>query len=287
MKALSLLLFISLSALGQDYTLYQPENDHYRSYTREELSQRMGGASELLSQYACNERDELDVFWPALRSNSMGHSLTIQLYKSEEKIIYREGVFYTLSGEIQTDLSNVFVSYVADALKKIEEIPEGRILLRELERSYFPLTIALGNNMFNPKDDAGRSYHGIYRANALSIFSQGRMTSEEVPFNNIGAGGTIGWNPKTTVVLPHIALAHEMYHAFDSIRGLLDLRFVQGKDFEFVSVSEYRAVYFENLARKTSGIPYRTHYGEDQTGSGVLDEHGEPRRMPSPCLKDI
>jgi hypothetical protein len=75
-----------------------------------------------------------------------------------------------------------------------------------------------------------------------------------------------------------------MYHAFDSIRGLLDMRFVQGEKYEFTQASEYRAVYFENLTRKASGVIYRTHYGEDKTGPGVLDELGEPIKIPSPCL---
>jgi len=207
------------------------------------------------------------------------------LYKSDEKIIYRNGEYFKLNGEVQTDLTNLFVAYVVEALKKIEAMPEGRIILRQLERSHFPLTIAHGGNMFNPKDDAGTSFRGIYRANALSIFNHGRMTSENVPFNNIGAGGTIGWNPKTEDVLPHIALAHEMFHAFDSIRGIIDMRFVQGENYEFAHLSEYRAVYFENIARKAAGVAYRTHYGQDHTGPGVLDENGEPRKMPSPCLK--
>ena len=81
------------------------------------------------------------------------------------------------------------------------------------------------------------------------------------------------------------ALAHEMYHAFDSIRGILDMRFVKGEEYEFTLMSEYRAVYFENIVRKAPGIAYRTHYGQDQTGPGVLDEFNEPRTMPSPCLK--
>ena len=48
------------------------------------------------------------------------------------------------------------------------------------------------------------------------------LTSEEVPFTNIGAGGVVAWNPKLEGIPSHVSLAHEMYHAFDSIRGLLD-----------------------------------------------------------------
>ncbi len=285
MLHLLLLAFLSFGTKASDYTLYQAENDHYRSYTREELMLRLGDASSLLPHYQCNGRDEVELFWPAIRKNLLRTSLQIKLPNLDERFFYREGVFYKLNGEIQQELKHEFLVAVADALSKIEEVSEGRELLRELEQAYFPLTIALGTNMFNPKDGEGRSYRGIYQASSLSIFSQGRMTNEDVPFKDIGAGGTIGWDPKTQVVLPHIALVHEMYHAFDSIRGLLDTRFVQGANYEFVMVSEYRAVYFENLMRKFSGVSYRTHYGQDQSGPGVLDEHGEPRKLPSPCLE--
>ena len=284
MKVLALLAFMSLSAMAQDYTLYQAENDHFQDYTREEMMQRMGEASALLPNYFCNGVNENDLLWPAVRQNQLEDSLKINLYKSEEQILYKKGQYFNLDGSPRTDLSDIFVAYAVDALKKIEAIPEGAELLRQLERSHFPLNIAFGGNMFNPRDEDGRSYRGIYQANALSIFSHGRMTSEEVPFKNIGTGGTISWNPKTAGLPPHVALIHEMYHAFDSIRGILDMRFVHGEKYESAFVSEYRAVYFENLARKAAGVEYRTHYGQNQTGPGVLDENGNPRKMPSPCL---
>ena len=160
---------------------------------------------------------------------------------------------------------------VALALEKVVLMPEGAKLLRQLERSHFPLNIGRGNNSFNPRDNVGISYCGIYQASALAILNSVRMTNENVPFQSLGTGGTINWNPKTEGLLPHIAMAHEMYHAFDSIRGLLDMRFVRGAKYEFTQVSEYRAVYFENLTRKASGVDYRAQYGEDQTGPGVLD----------------
>ena len=286
MKFITLSLLFSLSALAHDYTLYQAENDHFQDYTREELMERMGENSALLPQYSCNGRDEIDPFWPAVRENPSGDSFTISIYKNEGLITYKNGKYYKPNGEVQRDLSNVFVAHAVSALKKIEAMPEGAFLLRQLEKSHFPVTLAFGGNSFSPVDDEGRSFRGIYRANALSIFSHGRMTNENVPFNNIGAGGTIKWNPKTEGLPPHVALSHEMYHAFDSIRGVLDMRFVKGENYEFTLLSEYRAVYFENIARKAAGISYRTHYGQGETGPGVLDEHGQPRKMPSPCLNN-
>lgn len=285
MKLLGVLIFFSLSGFAQDYTLHQAENQHYRDYTREELMERLGeGPSALLPAYACDGVNELNPFWEAPRQNEAGDSLKIALYKSEERLIYRKGKYFKLNGERATDLSDVFVAYTVEALKKIEAFPEGATLLRALEKSHFPLTIIYGGNAFSPHA-LGRPHIGIYQANALSVFNHGRMTSENVPFQDIGAGGNIGWNPKTKDLPPHIALAHEMFHALDSIRGLLDMRFVHGENYEAAFVSEYRAVYLENMARKAAGIEYRTHYGQEQTGPGVLDENGKPRMMPSPCLK--
>jgi hypothetical protein len=272
MKFITLSLLYSLSSLAQDYTLHRFENDHFRDYTREQLMERMGENSALLPEYSCNGRDEFDPFWPAVRENTSADSFTISIYKTDELITYKKGQYFKPNGEMQRDLSNVFVAHAVAALEKIEAIPEGAFLLRQLEKSHFPVTLTFGGNSFSPVDDEGRSFYGIYRANALSIFSYGRMTSEKVPFNNIGAGGTIRWNPKTEGLPPHVALAHEMYHAFDSIRGVLDMRFVKGENYEFSMLSEYRAVYFENIARK------------GDSGPGVLDENGEPRKMPSPCL---
>lgn len=285
MKLLSMLMFFSLSAFAQDYTLNQAENDHYRDYSRQELMERLGEeASALLPAYACDGVKELDPFWEAPRQNEKGDSLKIALYKSEERLIYKQGKYFKPNGELARDLSDVFVAFTVDALKKIEAFPEGAKLLRALEKSHFPLTIIFGGNAFSPHA-LGRAHIGIYQANALSVFSHGRMTSEDIPFQDIGAGGNIGWNPKTKDLPPHIALAHEMFHALDSVRGILDMRFVDGANYESAFVSEYRAVYLENMARKAAGVELRTHYGQEQTGPGVLDENGEPRKMPWPCLK--
>jgi hypothetical protein len=75
-----------------------------------------------------------------------------------------------------------------------------------------------------------------------------------------------------------------MYHAFDSIRGLLDMRFVSGENYEYQLASEYRAVYFENLMREELGIKFRKYYGSHSEWADVLDENDRPILIPSPCL---
>lgn len=91
---------------------------------------------------------------------------------------------------------------------------------------------------------------------------------------------------------PTISLAHELYHSFDSIRGILDFGRVNGPNHEFETVMEYRAVYFENLVRKGFGVKLRKHYGDGTPLEGqdplnppdLLDETGETIYIPSPCL---
>src|SRR5690606_28630330 len=139
------------------------------------------------------------------------------------------------------------------------------------------------------------------RAQAITFLNTLRMAnvSETHPFNDIGVGGEIKWHPKLKVdtieaggvrsrLDVDVALAHQMYHAFDSIRGVLDMGFVKGDKYEFQSVLEYRAVWFENQVRKELGIRYRKHYSDpwegDKDPQDMLDDNGEPILMPSPCL---
>jgi hypothetical protein len=285
MKIVALISLLSFSALASDYTLYQAENEHFKDYSYQQLVERLGPNSSFLPYYKCDGESEHNLFWEAPRQNNSQDSLRVKLPSQDEKLVYKNGTFYNLQGRKARSINDEFFSALKSALKKIEAFPEGKQLLRQLERSYFPLTIVKGYNSFNPKEENGRPYHGIYMANALSFFSHGRMTSEIVPFHDIGVGGHIAWNPLTSDLPAHVALAHEMMHALDSVRGLLDMRFVVGDRYEFAFISEYRAVYVENLARKNVDFPLRTHYGNDVSGPGMLDENGQPIKMPSPCLK--
>lgn len=285
MKVLALLSLMSFSAQAVDYTLMQAENEHFKDYTYQQLAERLGKNAELLPFYKCNGKNEKNLFWEAPRQNSSKDSLRVKIPSQEEKLVYRKGAFYNLQGRKARPKDDEFFLAVKSALKKIEAFAEGRKILRHLERSHFPVTIVRGSNGFNPKEENGASYRGIFMANAMSIFSHGRMTSENVAFHDIGVGGNIGWNPKTPDLPAHVALVHEMMHALDSVRGVLDMRFVIGDAYEQAFISEYRAVYLENLARKAVDFPFRSHYGQDASGPGMLDENGQPRKMPSPCIK--
>lgn len=290
-------LLISQSLLAQDYKVTRFEASDYRTFSPEEMTAMIGENAVLLPQLKCNGRDELDPFQKPLRMNPLRNSLQIKIPKSETRLTYQMGHYFDAAGNEVTTFEDPFIQSVSKALARFEEIGPAQKMLRLLEESHFPLTIALGNNAFNPQIPGGRFWSGIKMAQAISIFTTMRMSPGGHPLSDIGVGGQILWNPKLAIdtieadgvrrkLDSDVALAHEMFHAFDSIRGMLDMGFVQGAEYEFESVLEYRAVYFENLIRKELGIQMRKHYGDPVNAEGpdLLDDQGAPIYIPSPCL---
>ncbi len=289
---------LATSAFAEDYKIVRFEASDYLSFTLEELTAKIGDNASLLPLLKCNGRDEFEPFQPAHRINPLRNSLRIKAAKSDELLNYQLGHYFDASGNKVTSFSDPFFQFVSKALARFEKLTSTEKLLRQLEESHFPLTIALGNNSFNPQIEGGRFWSGMKMAQAAAYFSTLRMSDGGYPFNDIGSGGQILWNPKLEVETiesdnvrrkldKDIALAHEMYHAFDSIRGLLDMGNVSGESYEFQSVVEYRAVYFENLVRGELGIKYRKHYSDPYqpvNPPGMLNEAGEPIFIKSPCL---
>ncbi len=78
-----------------------------------------------------------------------------------------------------------------------------------------------------------------------------------------------------------IALAHELYHAYDITRGLLDQRTVVDSVISRTEVAEIRGVYFENMVRADFGYAYRDSYGD----RGTLLKNGRPIWIKEPCIK--
>jgi hypothetical protein len=321
---LNLLLLCSLETYGaQPFKLLAFENSYYRDYSLEELKNSLGANSNHLSHFSCNEENLKNIFFQAPRKNPKKDSLKIQLYQSQEVATYKKGKFLNAKGKQTTAiLNNLFVKHAALALKKIEGTKEGAQLLRALEESHFPLTLAPGLNSFSPNAN-GIKRGGIYMSEAIVIFHRLRKADDSLPFHDIGNGGVIHWAPSEKIdsleddgVLratpPEVTLAHELYHAFDSIRGLLDSRMVAspdkrlGHDHELkdgyilvensdnngtqvhgsnASVAEYRAVYFENLIRKSLKLKLRKSYsktGDDEIA--MLTSDKKPVLIPAPCI---
>ena len=298
-------LFLSFQAWSQDYVKVGGENEFYRDFTREEFETKLGENKALLPHYACNGINEFNPFYEPVRTNEKGDSLRIKAYQSEELIVYREGKYFDLSGNEITEITDKYYKHLVKALSQFEKLESTKKLLRLLEHSHFNLTITLGRNSFVPTVEGGDRNYGIYQANAIHYIERGRMPEQEerIVFQDIGVGGFIQWHPNIIVTTieqdnvrrelnPQVALAHEMFHAFDSIRGLLDMRSINGIGYEPQLGSEYRAVYFENMVRKELGILYRKYYGhtdekeefQDFSQPGVLDSNNEPYLIQAPCL---
>jgi hypothetical protein len=278
------------------YELVAFENDHYRDYTRAELEAAIGGDAALLASAACDGKREHRLLAEASVENAEGDSLRIRDSRNGPIFFYRGGRFFRENGTSASLPDGGFFAAAAATLAKLETLPTASALLRHLEKSRFPLTLEPGARMrFNPSDD-GKTGSGLQMATGLMIFIRGRKTSEPLPFHQLGVGGEIIWDPNSRVtriesdgkrrtVPAHVSLAHEMYHAYDSVRGSLDTRLVWGPgEYESTQVLEYRAVRFENRVRAESGARYAKYYSANE-GPDLLDAEGEPIAMPAPCLK--
>ena len=90
---------------------------------------------------------------------------------------------------------------------------------------------------------------------------------------NGGSGGTISWNPEGAVlptaeggqVCATTDLAHEMFHALDANRGMMDKRLEKG-----IERNEWQAVYHENILRKQMNLPLRTHHTTRKSSNGMF-----------------
>lgn len=303
MKKNLLILFLIFSStlFAQDYEIHRSEASDYRDWSWDEMTEVLGESKALLPHYVCNGRDEFDPYLSPLRMNPAGDSLKIKNNTTNKLYTYQQGKYFDESGKEVSAFSDAFTKYVASALSRFEKLESASRMLRLLEKSYFPLTITLGNNSFNPKTPKGKNWSGILRAQAITFLKTLRLSNvqDSHPFNDVGVGGEIKWHPKLKVSTVEadgvkrdldndLALAHEMYHAFDSIRGLLDMGLIHGQGYEWQSVLEYRAVWFENQVRKELGLHYRKYYTDPGEGKrntrGMLDDNGEPILIPSPCL---
>ncbi len=302
---ITICLFFSLKLFAQDYSITRLEADDYRNYSIDEISELLGENRFLIPLLVCNGRDEFNPFTNPLRINPKRDSLRVKTPGKEIFYTYINGQFFDSQGNNITSFKDPFLQSVQETLKKLEKLDSASKLLRNLEESYFPLTISRGNNSFNPKVVNGKFWSGMKMSQGITFLMTRRMgpITPNQPFFDIGVGGDILWNPELKIesieddgikrsVDPAVTLSHEMYHAFDSLRGMLDVGMVSGRGLEFIGVVEYRGVYFENLVRKELGLKFRKHYSDPEVYDGkdptevrdLLDDHGQPLFIPSPCL---
>lgn len=193
-----------------------------------------------------------------------GDSLWIQGRK--ERILYEPNKNY--GG------NDVFIKKAFNSLNEINSVDKGRELIIELHNSDNNFTILEGErSMFTPTKTLNayvKTRLQIGDADFQEMLNRGIVTLA-------GSGGEIQWNPSGQALptkdgnqtYPTTDLGHELFHALDANRGLFDDRKYQN-----IYMSEWQAVYKENVLRKCLGLPYRVSYGRVR----MLDDKNEPIR---------
>ncbi len=179
----------------------------------------------------------------------------------KETLLYENGNLYNKDGSEYSGKKKGFLKKVTNALAEISKSQEGADMMNELQSSNNSFTIEKGSSEFHNSNTQKAYANQIQTDPAQSnLFST--LSSTGFNFNG-GAGGTIFWNPSGSLLpttsgmqkTPLTDLAHEMFHALDSNRGMMDGRVEQG-----VKRNEWQAVYRENNLRTQLGLPQRTHY---------------------------
>jgi RHS repeat-associated protein len=196
---------------------------------------------------------------------------SIKIIHKGDSYIYENGKIF-LAGAEYTGKTKGFLKHTINALDKISKSSEGASIIQELSKSSNVFSIDHSRN--NPKgyqDEFDPS--NIPQAYANLITNEPSKKNEYIALKNAGislsggSGGNIYWGPlgskqPTTMGMvnnPGLILAHEMAHALDANRGLMDDR-VPDSNYPKVTRNEWQAVYRENLIRGQLKLPLRTHY---------------------------
>ncbi len=289
-------LFFNTSSLNYDYELINFNKS--KIYTEEKLLASVGKTKEDLEQFKCDNEERFSLFTQNKNPNLSYDSLRVKsadgkilIYKDQN--LYKDGEIYSIK---KTDK---FLRTFMDAMATIEATTVGEVLVKSLQSYKDIFLVKKGWSHFEPNSENERSMWHINEAGFGFIMDEKMpMFGDKTPLEKIGASGLIYWDPNLKAkfvesdyvkrsIRPELVLAHEMFHAYDSSRGFLDRRFVKSDELEFTELSEYRAVYLENMLREEFGLKYRRYYGDvdDFSQADLLNEDGSPILMPSPCIK--
>ncbi|MBO9675762.1 MAG: RHS repeat-associated core domain-containing protein [Sphingobacteriaceae bacterium] len=203
---------------------------------------------------------------PVLNIDVNGDSLRIshrgKEYLYENGKLYQNGTEYT--GKVRG-----FLKQTVNALGAINKGQEGASMLSELQSSTNNFTIVRGDSKFNSSDPIN-AHANQFRTDPAETGALQALTTAGRSLDG-GSGGVISWNPSGSI-LPTTSggktnsttdLAHEMFHASDANKGMLDVRIDQG-----IKRDEWQSVYRENILRMQLGQPLRSHYIKSIDSSG-------------------
>lgn len=226
--------------------------------------------------------------------------------KNKEKVMYEDGKLlnqdgtqYTGKGvKVKKDgsikIKNSYLKNVVKALNTIGNTTSGAEGLKQLQNSQNTFTIANGAfTHFDPGTfDKPQSFRN--NAEAIRVLDDRKKVIEEYDFNKLGSGGIIYFDPNTPEVVggitydPIQVLSHEMGHAIDADKGLLDTRngLFNGL---YEDRSEIRATYFQNRVSQELGpqYPIRKKYGgnlDDPMRPALVDQNGTLLNIAPPSI---
>jgi RHS repeat-associated protein len=191
---------------------------------------------------------------------------------------YKHGQLFNKDGTSYSGKQKGFLAETVSALATINSTEEGGDMINELDNSTNEFYIVNQSNDNKFTAASGTLNKMKAYANQINTDPAKAHVKSGALLNGLdisgGSGGTVTWDPNGAI-LPTTAgglsnatvnLAHEMFHALDANRGLLDDR----RDVQGIKRSEWQAVYRENNLRSELGVPLRTHYGTTFNSNGVF-----------------
>jgi len=290
-KIIILLCIISFEISA--YELLNFSNTPQR--TIDEIITESGLSKKLISKFGCGNFDRTSLFTRTTIANLKLDSLKVM--SKTETFTYRDGALYDINSN-RIYPKDKFVINALRTLIRFETVPEAKELIFELQQSPFPFYIKKGGNRYSANHNHERPNWHMNEVTMIMNLDDRKPMVLKLPFEKIGFGGQILWNPNTDAkfmeadwverkIDTDIILVHEMMHAYDGMRGLLDRRFVKSDEHEFQPVAEYRAVRMENILRYALGYQNRRFYSYTQGDTeqkDMLDPNGETIILPAPCI---
>ena len=174
-----------------------------------------------------------------------GDSLRIEDKKLS--LLYISGNLYNQNGQKYDGKISGFMKKAVSALDVIRKGTEGENMISELQSSTNNFIIKKGQSKFTAANNH-KAYSNQFM-NDPSVASTKEVLLKAGIDLSGGSGGVISWNPNGSIlatlnggtISEETDLAHEMFHALDANRGLLDKRSYNG-----LERSEWQAVYREN-----------------------------------------
>jgi RHS repeat-associated protein len=228
---------------------------------------------------------------PILNTDFLGD--TLKIHHKKKDYIYQDGKLYNSDGTAYTGKSKGFLKQTVKALNKIrsKEGGEGRKAVEQLQNSENNFTIksASANNQFNRFIPTNWN-----NAQAVQVINQlGALADPTQSFNAIGSGGTIYFDPTGATVngqtfSPEILLTHEIGHAVDADKGLMDRTSIKINGVCCEERTEARATYLQNMValelRRKNEL--RVYYGGTELPPmpPALIKDGRPVYVPPPAV---